>query len=383
MINVAVGWLLYERTGTAWALGLVGAVELAPILFLMVAAGNAADRFPRRNIGIAAHGLLTVAAAGLAFVSAQDGPTWVIYSLLALVGTARAFSAPAVNTILPQLLAPAEFANANAWLATTYQLASIIGPAAGGLLIAATGGATAAFAAAAVGQAVFVMMLRTMPVRTPAATSSKRSAQDVFAGFRFVRANPLFLAAITLDLFAVLFGGAVALLPIFAKDILQVGPAGLGWLRAAPGLGAMTMALVTTRIKPWSRPGVALLWVVAGFGVAMIGFGLSRSFALSLVCLYFTGVFDNVSVVIRLTLEQMITPDHLRGRVAAINYVFIGFSNEFGAFESGATAALFGPTLSVVGGGFATLIVVLMVHAIWPQLSRIGPLHTLSPGRRR
>ena len=379
MINVAVGWLLYERTGTAWALGLVGAVELAPILFLMVAAGNAADRFPRRNIGIAAHSLLTVAAVGLAIVSAQDGPTWVIYSLLALVGTARAFSAPAVGTILPQLLAPAEFANANAWLASTYQLASIIGPAAGGLLIAATGGATAAFAAAAVGQALFVVMLRTMPVRRPAAPSTKRSAQDVFAGFRFVRANPLFLAAITLDLFAVLFGGAVALLPIFAKDILQVGPAGLGWLRAAPGIGAMTMALVTTSIKPWSRPGVALLWVVAGFGVAMIGFGLSRSFALSLVCLFFTGVFDNVSVVIRLTLEQMITPDHLRGRVAAVNYVFIGFSNEFGAFESGATAALFGPTLSVVGGGFATLIVVLMVHAIWPQLSRIGPLQTLAP----
>jgi MFS family permease len=379
MINVAVGWLLYERTGNAWALGLVGAVELAPILFLMVAAGNAADRFARRNIGIAAHSLLTLAAVGLALVSAQDGPTWVIYSLLALVGTARAFSAPAVGTILPQLLAPAEFANANAWLASTYQLASIIGPAAGGLLIAATGGATAAFAAAAIGQALFVVMLRTMPVRRPAPANGKRSAQDVFAGFRFVRANPLFLAAITLDLFAVLFGGAVALLPIFAKDILQVGPAGLGWLRAAPGLGAMTMALITTRMAPWSRPGVALLWVVAGFGVAMIGFGLSRSFALSLVCLYFTGVFDNVSVVIRLTLEQMITPDHLRGRVAAINYVFIGFSNEFGAFESGATAALFGPTLSVVGGGFATLIVVLIVHAIWPQLSRIGPLHTLAP----
>ncbi len=378
MINVAVGWLLYERTGSAWALGLVGAVELAPIFFLMVAAGNAADRFPRRNIGIVAHALLAVAAAGLAVVSAQDGPTWVIYSLLALVGTARAFSAPAVNTILPQLLDPTVFANANAWLATTYQLASIIGPAAGGLLIAATGGATAAFAAAAVGQLVFVLMLRTMPVRLPA-SSAKRSAADVFAGFRFVRANPLFLAAITLDLFAVLFGGAVALLPIFAKDILQVGPAGLGWLRAAPGIGAMTMALVTTRMRPWPRPGVTLLWVVAGFGVAMIGFGLSRSFAVSLLCLFMTGVFDNVSVVIRLTLEQMITPDHLRGRVAAINYVFIGFSNEFGAFESGATAALVGPTLSVVGGGFATLLVVLIVRAAWPQLLRIGPLHTLAP----
>ena len=200
----------------------------------------------------------------------------------------------------------------------------------------------------------------------------------MFAGFRFVRANPLFLSAITLDLFAVLFGGAVALLPIYAKDILQVGPAGLGYLRAAPGLGALSMALITTRIKPWKRPGLVLLWVVAGFGLATIAFGLSQSFPLSLFCLFLTGVFDNISVVIRLTLEQTITPDHLRGRVSAINYVFIGFSNEFGAFESGATAALFGPTLSVVGGGFATLMVVVMVRAIWPQLVRIGPLHTLA-----
>ena len=201
----------------------------------------------------------------------------------------------------------------------------------------------------------------------------------MFAGFRFIRHNPLFLAAITLDLFAVLFGGAVALLPIFAKDILHVGPAGLGWLRAAPGAGALTMALLTTRLRPWPRPGRMLLLVVAGFGLAMIGFGLSRSFTISLACLFLTGVFDNVSVVIRLTLEQMITPDHLRGRVSAINYVFIGFSNEFGAFESGATAALLGATLSVVGGGLATLLVVAVVAKTWPELLRLGPLHSLTP----
>ena len=378
MINVAVGWLLYERTASAWALGLVGLVELSPALFLMVPAGNAADRYPRRNIGTVAHTLLAAAAAGLALVSWLDGPTWAIYTCLAIVGTARSFSSPSVNTILPQLLAPAEFANANAWLASTYQLASISGPAAGGLLIALTGGATAPFVAAMAGQAIFAIILSTMP-RVPPPAGQHRSAKDVFAGFRFVRANPLFLSAITLDLFAVLFGGAVALLPIFAKDILGVGPAGLGWLRAAPGIGAMSMALITTRIKPWRRPGIALLWTVAGFGIATIGFGLSRSFALSMFCLFLAGVFDNISVVIRLTLEQMITPDHLRGRVSAINYVFIGFSNEFGAFESGATAALFGPTLSVVGGGIGTLLVVLAVHAAWPQLSRVGPLHTLAP----
>jgi predicted MFS family arabinose efflux permease len=314
-------------------------------------------------------------------LSWSNGPTWQIYSLLAMVGTARAFASPSVNTILPQLLEPAEFANANAWLSSTFQLAAITGPALGGMLIAATGNATLSFALAGVGQLIFIGMLRTMPVRVPPPASARRSASDVFAGFKFVRQNPLFLSAITLDLFAVLFGGAVALLPIFAKDILQVGPAGLGWLRAAPGLGALTMALVTTRIRPWAHPGRVLLWAVVGFGAAMIGFGLSRSFALSLACLFLTGIFDNISVVIRLTLEQTITPDHLRGRVSAINYVFIGFSNEFGAFESGATAALFGPTVSVVGGGFATILVVLLVRAAWPQLARIGPLHTLAPPR--
>ena len=379
MINVAVGWQLYERTGDPWSLGLVGVAELTPVLFLMVVAGNAADRYPRRNIGIFAHTVLTCAATGLALLSWLNGPTWAIYSLLFMVGTARAFASPSVNTILPQLLAPAEFANANAWLSSTFQLAAITGPAVGGMLIAATGAATLSFALAAAGQLVFILMLRTMPVRVPPPSAARRSAGEVFAGFRFVRANPLFLSAITLDLFAVLFGGAVALLPIYAKDILQVGPAGLGYLRAAPGIGALSMALVTTRLKPWQRPGLILLCVVAGFGLATIGFGLSRSFPLSLFCLFLTGVFDNISVVIRLTLEQTITPDHLRGRVSAINYVFIGFSNEFGAFESGATAALFGPTISVVGGGVATVMVVLMVRAIWPQLARIRELHTLAP----
>ena len=379
IISVAVGWQLYERTSDPWSLGLVGIAELTPVFLLMVVAGNAADRYPRRNVGIFAHSVLSTAALGLALVSWLNGPTPVIYLLLMLVGTARAFASPSVNTILPQLLEPMVFANANAWLSSTFQLAAVSGPAIGGLLIAATGSATVPFVLAAIGQLFFIVMLRTLPVRQPTPSESKHTASEIFAGFTFVRRNPLFLAAITLDLFAVLFGGAVALLPIYAKDILQVGPAGLGWLRAAPGFGAMSMALITTRLQPWRHPGRILLGAVVGFGLATIGFGFSRWFALSLACLYFTGVFDNLSVVIRLTLEQTITPDYLRGRVSAINYVFVGFSNEFGAFESGATAALFGPTISVVGGGIATILVVAIVHVTWPNLSRIGPLHTLRP----
>ena len=379
IVSVAVGWQLYERTGNAWSLGLVGVFELLPVLVLMLPAGNAADRFPRRNIAMFAHSLLGLASLGLAYVSWSGQPTTHIYALLLVVGAARAFSSPSVGTILPQLLKPEQFANANAWLSSTYELASVTGPAIGGLLIAATGTATVAFFAASLGQLAFVLLLTRVPSVAPPPVAGRRSAREVFAGLAFIRRQPVFLAAITLDLFAVLMGGAVALLPIFAKDILEVGPSGLGWLRAAPSTGALTMALITTRMRPWRRPGVALLWAVTGFGIAIIGFGLSRNVALSLVCLFLSGMFDSVSVVIRMTLEQMITPDALRGRVSAINFVFIGFSNELGAFESGATAALFGPVISVVGGGIGTLLVVLGVAWMWPQMRRLGPLHTLRP----
>jgi len=377
IISVAVGWQLYEQTGQAWALGLVGLFEAAPVVLLMVAAGQAADRFPRRTVGMLAHGGLSLAGAGLALLAWADGPVPAVYALVVLVGVGRAFGAPAVNTILPQLLPPSVFANLNAWVASTVQLAAIVGPAAGGFIIAATGGSAAAFAVASAAEATFVLLLLRVP-RAPATRAGRRHG-GVLAGLRFVSRSPVFLAAITLDLFAVLFGGAVALLPIFAKDILQVGPAGLGWLRAAPAAGALTMALITTRLAPWERPGRALLVAVAGFGLATVGFGLSRHLALSLACLYLTGVCDNISVVIRLTLEQMITPDALRGRVSAVKHLFVSMSNEIGAFESGATAALFGPVVSVVGGGVATIGVVGLVLWVWPVLARLGPLHTLRP----
>jgi MFS family permease len=378
IMTTAVGWQLYERTGSAWSLGMVGIVELAPVLILMLPAGQAADRYPRRHVAMFAHALIAAAAVGLGVISFANGPVWAIYALLTLFGVARAFASPSVGTLMPQLLEPAVFANANAWLSSSFHVASIAGPALGGGLIALTGDATWAYVATAAGQLTFILMLRRLPLRPPQ-RSEPRGAEEIFAGFGFIRRHPVFLAAMTLDLFAVLLGGAVALLPIFAKDILAAGPSGLGWLRAAPSLGAFVMALAQTRLPAWRRPGAALLVTVAGFGLATIGFGLSRSFALSLVCLALTGAFDSVSVVIRMTLEQVLVPDRLRGRVSALHYVFIGFSNELGAFESGATAALFGPIGSVVGGGIGTLVVIAVTAFVWPELPRIGPLHTLVP----
>ena len=251
-----------------------------------------------------------------------------------------------LRSIVPQLVPNEQFANANVWMSSSSRAAAIAGPALGGAIIGWTGTAAWAYAAALSSTMVFLAAACRIPSIRPAAAQSKRRASDLFAGFAFVRRTPIFLAAITLDMFAVFLGGAVVLLPIFAKDILHVGPAGLGWLRAAPSLGSLAMLLMLSRVGPWRRPGIALLLAVAAFGVATIGFGLSRNFGLSMLCLVLTGAFDSISVVIRSTLEQVVTPDNLRGRVGAIAFVFVGFSNEFGAFDSGTTAALFGTVAS-------------------------------------
>lgn len=380
VLLVAVGWQLYERTGSAWHLGLVGLFELLPVLVLFVPVGHLVDRVPRRRIAMSAHALLGVASLGFLATTLPDAPLGWTWALLLLVGVARAFSAPSVGTILPQLLDPPQFAHANAWMSAAFQAASVAGPVVGGGLIDATGDARAAFVAAGLAQGVFLLCLARVPRRPPPlAGGGDRSLRALFAGFSFVRRTPVFLAAISLDLLAVLLGGATALLPIFAKDVLHVGAAGLGWLRAAPGLGALVTALAITRARPWRRPGLALYGAVVGFGVATVGFGLSRWLPLSLLCLFLTGLFDGVSVVIRMTLEQMVTPDPLRGRVAAVKFVFIGMSNELGAFESGAAAALLGTVPAVVLGGLGTLVVAAVVAWRWPQLARIGPLSTLRP----
>ncbi|MCA0201319.1 MAG: MFS transporter [Proteobacteria bacterium] len=382
IVNVAVGWQLYERTNSAWSLGLVGIAELVPVLLLTIPAGNIADRYPRRTIAIVAQMIFVIASLSLTAISYFHGPVSAIYGVIALIGAARAFSQSASSSLLPQLVSPSEFVNANAWMSSTFQLAAVSGPALGGLIMALTGDATDAYFVAAILEMIFIIAMIPLPTIWPKDSGEKRSVSDLFAGFSFIRKSPVFLAAITLDMFAVLFGAAVVLLPIYAKDILQVGPSGLGWLRAAPSVGSMVMALVMTRLKPWKRPGQVLLWTVVGFGVSTVGFGVSRNFGLSLFFLFLTGAFDSVSVVIRVTIEQMITPDALRGRVSSINYVFVGFSNEFGAFWNGMTASLFGPIAAVIGGGLGSVAVVAAVALFWPALRRIGPLYELRPAEQ-
>lgn len=380
IVSTTAGWQLYERTGDAFALGLVGLVELLPVLALILPAGQLADRKPRRDIAILSHLSLTVTALGLALVSALDGPDVAIYALLATIGAARAFAAPSVGTIIPQLLPPQEFAQANAWLSSSLKIATVSGPAIGGLLIE-LGGATLAYVSATAGHLLFCASLHFFVPRIgPTITSpAKGKVGDLLAGLLFIRRNRMFLGAISLDLFAVLLGGATALLPIFAKDILHVGPAGLGWLRAAPGIGAALMAVIIARSRPFRRPGHAMFATVIGFGVATVGFGLSENYVLSFVCLFLTGAFDEVSVLIRQTLEQLITPDRLRGRVASVNHIFIGFSNQFGAFESGAVAALAGAVGAVVIGGVGSIAIALTFMRLFPELVRLGPLETLTP----
>jgi MFS family permease len=379
IISVAIGWELYERTNDPWALGLVGLFEVLPVFVLMIPAGNAADRFARRNVGLVAYSLLALSALGLTYISWSQAPVELVYGLLVVIGGARSFASPSVESLLPQIIERRLYGNAQAWLVSTGQLSSVSGPAIGGLLIAAFGSATWTYLIAAVLELVFIATLLRFPAIKPTPSGEKQSVRDLFAGLAFIRRHPVFLAAITLDLFGVLLGGAVALLPIYAKDILQIGPTGLGILRAAPAVGALLAALMATRLPPWQRPGRVLLLVVAGFGLATVGFGLSTNVYVSLACLFLTGAFDSISMVIRGTLEQMITPDHLRGRVLAVEFMFIGFSNELGAFESGAAAALFGPVIAVAGGGIGTILVVAIVALCWPALAKIGPLHTLKP----
>jgi MFS family permease len=374
MQSVAVGWELYERTGSAMALGLVGLVLFLPVIVLSLPAGQAADRYSRKGLLLAALGLMAFTSLGLAALSFVEGPVPLVYVCLLLAGTGRAFAMPARWALIPHVVPPEALTNAITWNSSGWQTAAMLGPALGGGVIAVTGQAVGAYLLASLCMVGCGVLLARIQAGGTARAARGVSVESLLAGIRFVWKTKLILAAITLDLFAVLLGGATALLPIYAKDILDVGPVGLGWLRASPPLGALVMAVILAHRRPFRRPGVALVWAVAGFGVATIGFGLSENFTASFVFLGLTGALDNISVVVRGTLVQVLTPDPMRGRVSAVNAIFIGSSNELGAFESGVTADWFGPVASVVGGGIGTIGVVGAVMLKWPQLLRLGSL---------
>ncbi|GIW94731.1 MAG: MFS transporter [Pirellulaceae bacterium] len=373
MQTVAVGWEMYERTGSPLALGLVGLTQFLPVVLFVLPAGWAADRFPRRWVIMVTCLVQAMASLGLAWISwGQSHPYWMFASLW-LAGTARAFQQPAKTSFVPHLVPLEVFSNAVGWNTGAFHLASVLGPAAGGLVLGVTGRAGWVYLIEAMAAFWFLLVLARLRVRHPERGRAV-SSDGWGAGWRYVRRQPVVLGAITLDMFAVLLGGSVALLPIYAKDILRVGPEGLGWMRAAPGLGALLMAAWLAQRPPFRKAGRTLLGCVTGFGVAAIVFGLSRSFPLSLAMLLLAGMLDSVSVVVRHTLVQVLTPDHLRGRVSAINSLFIGASNELGGFESGLVAAWFGPVISVVSGGVGTLIVVAAIAWLNPPLRRFGSL---------
>jgi len=374
MLHVAIGWELYQRTNDAMALAYAGLAQFLPVLLLALPAGSAADRFSRKHLLVAAQALLALAAVGLAALSFWEGPVAFIYVCLVLIGTSRAFSAPARQSLVPQVVPLDLLPNAIAWNSTGWQLATIGGPAIGGLVLSWFIPAAAYVLAATMALICIAMVagIRPRPFERPLGAAS---LAGLLAGVKFVWRTKPILATMSLDLFAVLLGGATSLLPIYARDILGVGPWGFGWLRAAPALGAVVMALALAHSRPFERPGRAMLAAVAGFGGATIVFGLSEMFWLSFLMLCCIGALDNISVVIRGTLVQTLTPDAMRGRVAAVNIVFISSSNELGAFESGLVAALAGPVASVVVGGTGSILVVLIVATLWPQMWRLGRLH--------
>jgi MFS family permease len=376
MLALAIGWELYERTSSALALGVVGLVELLPILLLSLVTGQVADRHNRRTVVVLSQLLVIAGSLGLAALSHWAGPLVGVYACLLLLGIGAAFEAPAASALAGEVVAEESFENSASWRTIVGEAASVVGPALGGLLIAATGAATLVYVLNALAALAFVallLLIRGSPTPRSHAVDAEepttlRAIGEVVA---FFRRTPVLFGAITLDLFAVLFGGATTLLPIFAKDILQVGPAGLGWLQAAPAFGALGVALFLAHRPPLQRAGLTLLLAVAGFGAATIVFGLSRSFGLSLAMLAILGGLDCVSMVVRDTLMLTRTPNALRGRVAAIEGLFTSSSNQLGGFASGLTAQLVGPVLSVVGGGIGTIVVVLVIAAVAPELRRM------------
>ncbi len=381
MQAVAIGWYLYDLTGDPLTLAYAGLAVFLPIALLTLPAGDLADRLDRRRILGAAHLVQAVCAALLvALAYRRSAEPALFYLVLALSGGARAFSGPAMQSLVPLLVARERFAGAVAWSSSANQTATVLGPAVGGAIYLA--GPSVTFAAClAMSLAVAAAMLA-IATRSPARRDAGSGALTrVLAGLRYLRRQPVVLGAITLDLFAVLLGGITALLPIFARDVLDVGPDGLGLMRSAIAVGAVAMALALANLPAQRQPhaGRAIFAGVALFGLAVLAFGLSRSFALSLAALALAGAADMVSVYVRSTVVQLGTPDEMRGRVSAVHMLFVGASNELGEFRAGLVAAWLGAVPAALAGGLATLAVVALWSRLFPELRRVQRVADVKP----
>ena len=371
MQSVAVGWHVYGLTHRALDLGYVGLAQFLPLMASSLVAGHAADRFDRRGVLMVCYAVLALTSLGLAVFADRLA---AIYVVLAVFGATRAFAGPAGQALLTHVVPVEVFPNAVAWGSTVWQIAAIAGPAIGGLVYGAAGGPKPVYAAAAALALLSLVLTARMKVTTGRMERKAASLETLLAGVRYVWHNKIILGSISLDLFAVLLGGAVALLPVFARDVLHTGPWGLGALRSAPALGAAAMAAWIAYRPLARRAGAVMLACVAIFGVATIVFAESRSFVLSLVALVVVGASDMVSVVVRSTLVQIATPPEMRGRVSAVNLVFIGASNELGEFESGVTAAWLGAVPAAAIGGVATIVVVAVWSLLFPALRDVDRL---------
>jgi MFS family permease len=379
MQAVAVGWQVYEITKRPLDLGYVGLAQFLPAILLFPISGHASDRFERRNVLSACYAGYALCFALLLALSRRGVPSIVpIYVVLVMIGIVRSFNGPASRSILPQLVPQEHFANAVAWNATIFQASTVLGPSFGGIIYAAFRGPSAVYVIAMVTAIGATLTTFRIKAEVKARPREPLNLKTLFAGLRFIRNNKLILGAISLDLFAVMLGGAVALLPVYAREILHTGPWGLGLLRTAPGAGAALMAILLAHWPLRGNSGPKLLWAVAGFGVFTIIFGLSRSLTVSLIALVLLGASDMISVIIRATLTLLATPDEMRGRVTAVDMIFIGTSNEFGQFESGLTAQWFGTVPAVVLGGVGTLLVVTLWAWWFPDLRRAGELHSIT-----
>jgi MFS family permease len=381
---VVVAWQIYDITRDPLSLGLMGLVEAFPYIGLALYAGHVADRRNRHRIAIASLGVLFCCSA--AFLTFNLIPGFLqrfgalpFYAVIFVSGVARSFAQPSRQALGAELIDRSLYANAVAWRSSTWQFAAVVGPALGGLIYGFASPRVAYVADAVMMAFAVAMFSRIAYTPTERVTHDQPIAESLRSGLRFVFSESVLLAALTLDLFSVLLGGAEALLPVFADQVLHVGPQGLGILRAAPAAGAVVASVYLAHRPPFERAGRSLLYAVATFAVCILVFGVSRSFALSTVVLALSGVADNVSVLIRSTLLQSLTPRHLFGRVTSVNSIFVGSSNELGAFESGVMAKLIGTVPAVIFGGAASLGVVLTIAALVPRLRRLGRIDELTP----